>query len=162
MRVNIYICMNQNQVITYIYIAMKRFIIFISILSLIVFTGCDKDDNTDPIVETDNDIRISAVYTTKENPNKEFVDFGSKIYIYYEAEIYGSLYEGNGKFINNNKVFTPAQTAEIDMTGITVITPKYIDKQITIVIESAYYNRLSIDSHLSAKRPISIKLITKP
>ena len=50
---------------------MKRFMIFIGILSLIVFTGCDKDDNTDPIIEADNDIRISAVYTTKENPNKK-------------------------------------------------------------------------------------------
>lgn len=141
---------------------MKRFMIFIGILSLTVFTGCDKDDNTDPAIEADNDIRISAVYTTRENPNKEFIDFGSKIYIYYEAEIYGSRYEGNGKFINNDEVFTPVQTASIDMTGMTVITPRYIDKQITIVIESAYYNRLSIDSHSSAKRPIIIKLITKP
>lgn len=140
---------------------MKRFKFILIAVPFFLFSMCDKNEENE-VITNDYDINISAVYFTENNPNQEINDTGSKIYIYYENEIYGFEYEGEGVFKKDDLTVKPVQTSEIDKTGKAVITPKYIDRHITIVIESAFYKRLSIDTHTSAKQPIKIDLKNYP
>ena len=130
------------------------------ILFLLLISGiqaCSKDERQ---LTTDNNIilTVKAFYCTKEQPDSEKADTGSKVYVYYDVstiDLSNSSYAGNGKFFRNNSSITPDQSYDINSEGIVNITLTYTNKKISVIVESNYYkNRLASSSFENFKKSI--------
>lgn len=141
---------------------MKKNIILL--FSLILTISCSNNLNYN---ERDKvNIKVQVLYETTNEAKTRHPDIGATVFIYYNrysTNLANYHYQTEGKFIKGDSVVIPDQTAIINEDGNAIITPKYIDKEITIVVKSKYYtDKFAISSYSSSTKDIIQTNIFKP
>lgn len=133
-------------------------------LFLLFTLVCCSDNHKQEL--TIHDIKIQVFYKLNASDQELIPDEGAKVYIYYGKETHdfmNSSYDKDGLFIKENFTIIPDQQAFINHSGNLILTPLYIDRVFTIVIESRFYSpRLANSVFPSAKGPINQLTIFEP
>lgn len=121
--------------------------------------SCSDNDKHD----IEKNIQVEVFYKL-EYLQQEYPDAGAKVFIYYDrSSIDFSLttYTEEGSFIKEDgTVIILDQTGITDDSGITIVTPKYHDRMLTIVIESGFYSpQLKHEVYPSVKGSFIVKKI---
>lgn len=131
----------------------------VAVLFCLFGLSCSNDDNGTDYVEPSDEINVSVFYK-KQSGNKIYPDVGSVVYIYFDidsSDLFGSTYEGDGKFIKNDKEYLPDQTGVIDGQGQVVLKSMYLDRPFTVVTISNYYkDRISSTPYSGKYYPIHL------
>lgn len=136
--------------------------ILISILLLIILTGCYNDN--DVYIP---DIRAYSFYETIDNPGIKKPDVGARVFYYYRIcldDFSGYTYKTDGVFIKDNSpTIEPDEKYLIGENGSVYFTPEYMDGSATIVIESEYYQReIAINCFSTTKNGAGFYNVFKP
>ena len=92
----------------------------------------------------------------KENPNILMPDSYSKLYIYYDQHFTGFTGYSfqDGKLTKEGKTIFPDQSASADKEGKILLRLNYINKPLTLFVESNHCKRISIGSHSTGEKKI--------
>ena len=134
---------------------MKQLLLLLTTLFLLCIS-CNKESID---IETEDEsglVEVSVFYTTKENPNILMPDSYSKLYIYYDQHFTGfTCYSfQDGKLTKEGKTIFPDQSASADKEGKILLRLNYINKPLTLFVESNHCKRISIGSHSTGEKKI--------
>ena len=120
------------------------------LFSILVLTLSCSDDTV--LKESEKVIlEVNVFYTTKENLNVQIPDAQSKVFIYYgyySADFANFSYQEAGRLKKwDDSIVLPDQSATIEANGKAIIQLEQTDKRFTILIESNYYKRITLNSY---------------
>lgn len=143
---------------------MKQLLLLLTTLFLLCIS-CNKESID---IETEEDesglVEVSVFYTTKENPNILMPDSYSKLYIYYDQHFTGFAGYSfqDGKLTKEGKTIFPDQSTSADKEGKILLQLNYINKPLTLFIESNYCKRISIGSYSTGEKKIISTITFRP
>ena len=134
---------------------MKQLLLLLTTLFLLCIS-CNKESID---IETEDEsglVEVSVFYTTKENPNILMPDSYSKLYIYYDQHFTGFTGYSfqDGKLTKEGKTIFPDQSASADKEGKILLRLNYINKPLTLFVESNHCKRILIGSHSIGEKKI--------
>lgn len=109
-------------------------------------------------------VQVSVFYATKDNPNALIPDSNSKIFIYYDkqsVDFAGYSFQ-DGKLTKREKTIVPDQQASANEHGKMLLHLNYIDKPLSILVESNYYKRVSTEAFSSGENKITVTINNYP
>ena len=119
------------------------FTLFLTIVILLACHACQQEDEDR---WPPDDKRILEVFVYYRQGNEMRVDYGAKIYLYYDCDgLYNLIdfdeYQGNGVLIKDGKPITPLCTHVLDNDGFTTLVDK--GRTVSILVESAVQDRIT-------------------
>lgn len=137
-------------------------LLFLLITSFLLCISCN-EENIDMKSESGL-VQVSIFYATKDNPNTLIPDSDSKIFIYYDKhsiDFAGYSFQ-DGKLTKGEKIILPDQKASTNEHGEISLYLNYIDKPLSILVESNYYKRVSAETFSSGEDKIAITINNYP
>lgn len=116
-----------------------KMILFLLFSGILMSCHNDKMDEIEEPTEDRSKFTIEAYYNYPNSQNIKHPDVGAKVYIYFDVptiDFMNTNYLGNGVYDKMGLITKPDQIFEVDGNGCITIERLYLDKNITIIIES--------------------------
>ena len=136
----------------------------LKVILLFIFAGilvsCDKEENVEieSPSEDKNKCVVEVYYSYQEAQDKKYPDINAKVYVYYDTpmtDFMGADSLGNGVFDKRGLILKPEQIFVIDVDGIITIERLYLDKDVTIMIESHRMKPVCVFQVFSPLNPLT-------
>ena len=119
------------------------FTLFLTIIILLVCYACQQDDEERWPPDDKCALEVFVYY---RQGNEMRVDYGAKIYLYYDCDgLYNLIdfdeYQGNGVLIKDGEPITPFCTYILDNDGFKTLVDK--GRTVSILVESAVQDRIT-------------------
>ena len=136
----------------------KLFTLFLIIVCLLTCHACQQDDEER---WPPDDKRTLEVFVYYRQGNEMRVDYGAKIYLYYDCEELYNLtdfdeYQGNGLLVKDGEPITPFCGAVLVTDAFRTLVDK--DRTVSILVESAVQDRVTWTAFPSMGIDTPIKL----
>ncbi len=131
---------------------------------MLLCTSCYQSDfdQISPLTNSEI-IQVQVSYTNPDASNFQHPDAQSRVFVFlghYSTE-YSNYSYVNGKLVKENQIVSPDMSAVTDDSGKATLQLKSRNIPITILVESNYTKRVTMDSFSPSQKEIALTIIHK-